>query len=374
MLEALIPYITAPEKTLIEDLPLIGPLKLQLFGPLVAVGVIVGWFRCLKYAKLKDLDEYLFRDYLFWLLVAAFTISHWVSVVFYFPHQIEEDPLVLIQIWNGLSSVGGFFGAFVGMMLYLRWYCGRLPNVGKQPVMVYADATIFGLLIGWCFGRMGCSIVHDHPGKVVPEGTFLAVGPWPDGSWRYDLGLVELMFAVSLMAFVYLFSNWKQWPPGRLTGLVAAAYAPFRFYLDSLRADEVARKVIATPDARYAGLTPAQWFTIAFFLAGLYLLFFRKPKDADFAYAKDSDRRKREEAEAQRVAGSGTAGKPAPAAEAEEEEDDDDDDDDSAPGPNGKAHADAADEPDEPDEPATAAEPAKADEPDEPDDGDPPKA
>lgn len=369
MLEALIPYITAPEKTLIEDLPLIGPLKLQLFGPLVAVGVIVGWFRCLKYAKLKDLDEYLFRDYLFWLLVAAFTISHWVSVVFYFPHQIEEDPLVLIQIWNGLSSVGGFFGAFVGMMLYLRWYCGRLPNVGKQPVMVYADATIFGLLIGWCFGRMGCSIVHDHPGKVVPEGTFLAVGPWPDGSWRYDLGLVELMFAVSLMAFVYLFSNWKQWPPGRLTGLVAAAYAPFRFYLDSLRADEVARKVIATPDARYAGLTPAQWFTIAFFLAGLYLLFFRKPKDADFAYAKDSDRRKREEAEAQRVAGSGTAGKPAPAAE--EEEEDDDDDDDSAPGPNGKAHADAADEPDEP---ATAAEPAKADEPDEPDDGDPPKA
>lgn len=374
MLEALIPYITAPEKTLIEDLPLIGPLKLQLFGPLVAVGVIVGWFRCLKYAKLKDLDEYLFRDYLFWLLVAAFTISHWVSVVFYFPHQIEEDPLVLIQIWNGLSSVGGFFGAFVGMMLYLRWYCGRLPNVGKQPVMVYADATIFGLLIGWCFGRMGCSIVHDHPGKVVPEGTFLAVGPWPDGSWRYDLGLVELMFAVSLMAFVYLFSNWKQWPPGRLTGLVAAAYAPFRFYLDSLRADEVARKVIATPDARYAGLTPAQWFTIAFFLAGLYLLFFRKPKDADFAYAKDSDRRKREEAEAQRVAGSGTAGKPAPAAEEEEEEEEEDDDDDSAPGPNGKAHADAADEPDEPDEPATAAEPAKADEPDEPDDGDPPKA
>ena len=46
-------------------------LKLQVFGPLVAVGVILGWYRCLKYAKLKDLDEYLFRDYLFWLLVAA---------------------------------------------------------------------------------------------------------------------------------------------------------------------------------------------------------------------------------------------------------------------------------------------------------------
>jgi phosphatidylglycerol:prolipoprotein diacylglycerol transferase len=341
MLEAFIPYIVAPEHTLIEDLPFIGPLKLQLFGPLVAIGVVVGWFRCLKYARIKDLDEYLFRDYLFWLLVAAFTISHWVSVIFYFPDKIQNDPLVLLQIWNGLSSVGGFFGAFVGMMLYLRWYCGRLPHVGKQPVMVYADATIFGLLAGWCFGRTGCSLVHDHPGKVVPEGTFLAVGPWPDGSWRYDLGLVELMFAVSLMAFVYFFTKWDKWPPGRLTGLVATAYAPFRFYLDSLRADEKAHRVISDPDLRYAGLTPAQWFTIAFLLAGLYLLFFRRPTDGDFAYAKDSDRRKREEAEAQKLADTEAAKKKAAA-------DEDDEDDDEAPGPNGKAHDDdaAADEDD----------------------------
>jgi phosphatidylglycerol:prolipoprotein diacylglycerol transferase len=338
MLEAFIPYITAPEHTLAKDVPLIGDLKLQFFGPLVAVGVILGWYRCLKYAKLKDLDEYLFRDYLFWLLVAAFTISHWVSVIFYFPDQIEKDPLVLLQIWNGLSSVGGFFGAFVGMMLYLRWYCGRLPHIGKQPVMVYADATIFGLLIGWCFGRLGCSLVHDHPGKVVPEGTFLAVGPWPDGTFRYDLGLVEFFFAVSLCSFVYLVTNWQKWPPGRLTGLVAAAYAPFRFYLDSLRADEPS-KVISTPDLRYAGLTTAQWFTIAFFLVGLWLLFGRRPTDSDFAYAKDSDRRKREEAEAQKAADA-DATKQAADAEADEEEDDDSNEE--APGPNGKAHDEPA--------------------------------
>ncbi len=302
MLEAFIPYITAPEYTLVDDLPLIGPLKLQLFGPLVATGVIIGWFRCLKYARLKDLDEYLFRDYLFWLLVSAFVISHWVSVIFYFPYQIEEDPLVLLQVWNGLSSVGGFFGAFVGMMVYLRIYCARQP-VGAQPVMVYADATIFGLLIGWCFGRTGCSLVHDHPGKIVPEGTFMAVGPWPDGTWRYDLGLVELIFAVSLMLFVYFVTRWDKWPPGRLVGLVATAYAPFRFFLDSLRADEVARGVISVPDERYAGLTPAQWFTIAFLLVGLWLLFVRKPKGNEFDYAKDSDRRKQEAEEAKRAAG-----------------------------------------------------------------------
>jgi phosphatidylglycerol:prolipoprotein diacylglycerol transferase len=305
MLEALIPYIEAPEKTLVENLPLIGPLKLQLFGPLVAVGVIIGWKRCLKYAKLKDIDEFLFRDYLFWMLVFAFVISHWVSVIFYFPHQVKEDPWVLIAIWNGLSSVGGFFGAFIGMTWYLKKH--------KQPIIVYADATIFGLLVGWCFGRAGCSIVHDHPGKVVPEGTFMAVGPWPDGTWRYDLGLLEFLFALTLMTAIYKLSKWQDKNPGWLVGVVVTAYAPFRFFLDFLRADEKARGVIPTPDLRYGGLTTAQWFCIAFLLAGLWLIFVRKPKPTDFAYAKNSDRLARER-EAEHKAKDAAGAKPDPSA------------------------------------------------------------
>jgi phosphatidylglycerol---prolipoprotein diacylglyceryl transferase len=294
MLEGLIPYITAPEKTLIEKLPLLGQLKLQVFGPLVAVGVILGWQRCLKYAKRKDMDEFLFRDYLFWMLVAAFLISHVVSVVFYFWDDWMREPILILQVWNGLSSVGGFFGAFVGMTWYLTKH--------KQPIIVYADATIYGLLLGWVFGRAGCALVHDHPGKVVPEGTFLAVGPWPDGTWRYDLGLLEFFFALTLMLVLYFAVDVHKKRPGWLVGVVTTAYAPFRFMLDFFRADEKARDVISTPDARYLGLTTAQWFTLAFLLAGLWLIFGRKPKPQDLQYAKDSERRAREAAAAQKDA------------------------------------------------------------------------
>ena len=287
MLEALIPYIKAPEHTLAHDVPIIGDLKLQVFGPLVAVGVVLGWKQCLKYAKVKDIDEFLFRDYLFWMLVTAFVVSHWVSVIFYFPDTVKKDPLVLLYIWNGLSSVGGFFGAFLGMTWYLKKH--------KQPIIVYADATIFGLVLGWCFGRLGCSLVHDHPGKIVPEGTFMAVGPWPDGTWRYDLGLLEFLFAVCLMTFIYGFSKWQTRRPGWIVGLVVTAYAPFRFMLDFLRADDPG-KVIQTPDIRYAGLTTAQWFCVAFLMAGLWLMFFRKARPDDLKYAKDSERVAREAA------------------------------------------------------------------------------
>jgi phosphatidylglycerol:prolipoprotein diacylglycerol transferase len=289
MLEALIPYVKFPEYTLARNVPIIHDLKLQIFGPLVAVGVVLGWKQCLRYAKLKDMDEFLFRDYLFWMLVTAFVVSHWVSVIFYFPDQIRQDPLVLLYIWNGLSSVGGFFGAFLGMTWYLKKH--------KQPIIVYADATIFGLVLGWCFGRLGCSLVHDHPGKVVPEGTFMAVGPWPDGTWRYDLGLIEFLFAVCVMTFIYGFSKWRTRRPGWIVGFVVTAYAPFRFMLDFLRADDPG-KVISTPDVRYAGLTTAQWFCVAFLMAGLWLMFFRKPRPDDLKYAKDSERVAREAAAA----------------------------------------------------------------------------
>ncbi len=278
MLQALIPYITAPEKTLIDHVPFIGPLKLQVFGPLVAIGVILGWYRGLHFARKKGMDEWLVRDYMWWQLVIAFVMAHWVSVIFYFPEQVKEDPWVLLAVWNGLSSVGGFFGGLIGAAWFTRKH--------KQPLIPYLDLSVYGLLLGWVFGRMGCSLVHDHPGKIVDDTFALAVGPWPDGTWRYDLGLYEWAFAVVLTGYVHLVAKPWTWRPGRLLGLVVTLYAPFRFGLDFLRADAAARGVISTPDVRYAGLTTAQWFTVAFFIGGLYLLFFRKPRPEDERYAR----------------------------------------------------------------------------------------
>jgi phosphatidylglycerol:prolipoprotein diacylglycerol transferase len=278
MLEALIPYIKAPEKTLIENVPLIGPLKLQLFGPLVAIGVVLGWHRGLAWARNKGMDEWFVRDYMWWQILIAFAFGHWVSVIFYFPEQVKDNPWVLVAFWNGLSSVGGFFGGVAAMIVYLKRH--------KQPILPYLDLSLYGLMLGWCFGRAGCAIVHDHPGQVVDETFLLAVGPWPDGSWRYDLGLYEFFFAVTLTILVHRVLPVTTWAPGRLAGLVVVAYTPFRFGLDFLRATEAARGVTGSPDLRYGGLTTAQWFTIGFFLAGIWLLFLRKPRASDLEWKR----------------------------------------------------------------------------------------
>lgn len=290
MLEALIPYIQMPEKELFRDLPLLGTLRLQVFGPLVAVGVILGYHRCLAFAKKKDIDEFIARDLMFWVLVTGFVISHWVSVLFYFPEKVEENPIVLLTIWNGLSSVGGFFGALVGFFFYLRKM--------KQPYLIYADMLVFGLLVGFTIGRLGCTLVHDHPGVEVDPSHPLAVGPWPGtGVYRFDNGLLEFLYLVPIVLFVHLIYRWKDARPGRLAGLVCLLYAPFRFTLDFMR----------TGDKLYLGLTTAHYATLALFAIGIYLAFLRRPQPEDLEWAKDSERIARERAESEaRKAGAAT--------------------------------------------------------------------
>lgn len=299
-----IPYVVAPEKTIDfgREIPLLGDhLTLGVFGVLVALGVLLGIQASIRlFIQHKDLDEWMFRDQVFWVLVFGFVVSHWYSVLFYFPDKVAENPWILLMIWNGLSSVGGFLGAFIGM----NWFLRR----EKQPILIYADANMFGLLLGMCFGRLSCALVHDHPGKIVEPGTFMAVGPWPcrcpEGRalpeccsaaqelWRWDLGLLEFLVILALTLFVYFVWDWRKAHPGRLTGLVALIYGPTRFFLDFLRETEAGRGV-AEPDARYFGLTPAQYLSIGIFAAGVWLLFLRKPKPEDLEYARDSERKAR---------------------------------------------------------------------------------
>jgi len=209
---------------------------------------------------------------MFWVLVTGFVISHWVSVLFYFPEDVAANPLVLVMIWNGLSSVGGFFGALVGMF----WYLHRQ----KQPILVYADMLIYGLLVGFTMGRLGCSLVHDHPGSVVDASHVLAVGPWPDGQYRLDLGLLEFLYLVPVTLFIHYVFDWVKARPGKLVGTVCLLYAPYRFLLDTMR----------EKDKLYLGLTTAHYATLIILSIGLYLVFIRKSKPEDFNWAKDSER------------------------------------------------------------------------------------
>ena len=203
-----------------------------------------------------------------WLVPAVFIGAHLASVFLYYPSSVIKHPAILLRFWDGLSSFGGILGG-----LFVAWLFFRKLGILKRH---YAQALLFGAVVGLLVGRLGCAVTHDHPGKVTSSP--IAVQGWPtedapkrtlgfytDGPRRHDLGLYEFLFLIPLTAALYALRRVEPFEHFHIV-LVLVLYTPVRFCLDFLR---VAERL-------YFGLTPGQYFCIAFFVVALLLAFCRR--------------------------------------------------------------------------------------------------
>lgn len=238
----------------------VGPIAVYPFGPLVAAGVLVGSFLGVRRAERRGLSRAGLESFATYILIFGFVLSHVFDVLMYRPRDVLREPWILLELWNGISSYGGFLGCIIGAFVW-SW-------VKKEPILPYGDQVAAVFPVGWIFGRAGCATAHDHVGRLsdspfavaFPDGLYLPAGP------RFDLGLLELFFTIPIAATVLWYAR-KPRRAGAITGLLCVLYAPIRFPLDALRATD-----ISGADARYAGLTPAQWLSIGLLVTGVLLL------------------------------------------------------------------------------------------------------
>jgi phosphatidylglycerol:prolipoprotein diacylglycerol transferase len=242
---AVIPYIQQPTLHL-------GPITIHAFGVLVALAMIVGMRVVRQRATAGGLDGALADRMVTWILLGGFAGAHLVDRLIYFPRETLQEPWRLLKFWEGLSSFGGFLGAVVGAVLFFR-----RVDVGDKR-WPYLDCVAYGFPFGWIFGRLGCSVAFDHPGR---ETTFFLSEVYTDQRVRHNLGLDEAIYTVPLAALFYVLGR-KPRRPGFFVGLLPLLYAPVRFSFDFLR-------VI---DVRYLGLTPGQWGAVGLLLVGVVIL------------------------------------------------------------------------------------------------------
>jgi phosphatidylglycerol:prolipoprotein diacylglycerol transferase len=236
--------------------PHLGPF--HAFGALVAAAVLFGTHVLQKRATHERLDPELASRQVFWVLVSGFIGAHLVHSLVYFPSETLEDPISILKVWEGISSFGGFLGAVVGLVLFSRRDEFRALSMTVR--WRYIDVVAYAFVMGWAFGRAGCTVAFDHPGSVT---TFFLGFTDKAGDVRHNLGLYEALYFVPLMGLFWLLGRKvRRFGPGFFAGLVPVLYAPFRFSIDFLR----------HVDVRYGGLTPAQWGCFAVFGAGLFVM------------------------------------------------------------------------------------------------------
>lgn len=249
---ALIPYFELPTLHL-------GPFTIQAFGIFAALGVYLAVRVAASAAGKRGLDPKPVVDYAVWGVLAGVVVGHLVHLFLYHPEELRQ-PIRILQFWEGLSSFGGLLGGVVAAAVFFRARGLRFHD--------YADAFALGVAPGWGVARIGCFVVHDHPGVLTDFPLAVA---FPGGA-RHDLGLYDaiVLFAI---AGVLAWLARRRLLEGRLMAVLAVLYGVSRFLLDFLRASDV-----AYPDARYYGLTPAQYF--CFLLLGYAAWLFRSGRGA----------------------------------------------------------------------------------------------
>jgi len=258
-----LPFIAAPELDL--------GIPIQPFGVIVAAGVLIGAEIMRRYSLRYGMDDDDLRGLTMWVIVTGFLGAHWLDILWYEQDRLAaEGPILMLKVWDGISSYGGFVGGGLGYAFYVWWK--RLT-----PTLI-ADVTIVGLLPAFSIGRIGCTLVHDHIGRATdfvlgvdyPRSALAARGllaefPGAEAVTRaHNLAMYELAYLIPVNVLVlYLaFQRKRRLPAGLITVLTGFLYAPVRFFLEFWR--------LNTSDPRYVGLTFAQWASILFFVAAGY--------------------------------------------------------------------------------------------------------
>jgi len=256
-----IPYITIPEIPILPGFGSFNAITIKPFGMLVATGVYSGWLLAVRQAKRLGFDIEQFNSFVTWVVTCGFIGGHVFDVILYHPQKLFgaasflDGLFELLALWRSLSSFGGFMGAVVGAFLWKARY-------GIKNALLYCDTLGSAFPLGWLFGRTGCSVAHDHPGRR--SDAWYAV-QYPDGG-RFDLGLYEMILTLPLVA-AFLFFMKKPRAEGFYLALMCIYYAPMRFLLDFFRATDVREA-----DPRHLGLTPAQWLCSGLLVIGIVML------------------------------------------------------------------------------------------------------
>jgi phosphatidylglycerol:prolipoprotein diacylglycerol transferase len=256
----MIPYFELPHLSL--------PLgqKIDIFGVLSAAGVVTGATLANRQArKYWPGNDLAIEGGVTWMVMFGLFGGHWMHLFAYHPELLDaRDPWYFLRFWDGLSSMGGVLGALVGIFVYFR----RI----KTPILPFVDALALGAAPGWAIARIGCFLVHDHPGTRTdfPLAVDFPVAAF--GGPRHDLGLYD-MFALAIISGILWAFSTRRPREGRIMGLLAVLYSTQRFFTDFLRASD-----LSFVDRRYFGLTPAQYVVMGLFLTGVWLLTRKAPE------------------------------------------------------------------------------------------------
>jgi phosphatidylglycerol:prolipoprotein diacylglycerol transferase len=233
----------------------VGAIAVPSFWMMAFLGFFVGLLVIRRTMQERGYDVRLAYDLVLWAYVGG-----WIGArLFVIPsgwNYFVEDPIAFLLSSSGWVWYGGLIGGTVGV---LWWAHGA-----GIPLAVAGDITAPGLAIGLAVGRIGCQLAGDGDYGVattLPWGMSYPDGVVPTTERVHPTPIYEMVLYAAI--FVAL---WRQrhrgLPPGHLLGQYLVYSGVARFAIEFLRRNP----------RWIAGLTTAQWFSVASVGLGVWLM------------------------------------------------------------------------------------------------------
>jgi len=246
-----------------------GKLTIYSHGLLSVIGFLVAafliWFLASKEKLLSEKRIDLF-DFLIWLIIFGILGARLLYVILYYKQF--SSFWEVFTLWNGgLVSFGGILAA----LAFGIWYLARK----KQNVWVWLDVGILGFLAGWFFGRIGCFLAGDIPGKEImthfaSKLSFLGQPP------THPVPLYEALLVLVLFIVIWLIYRKKILGDGWIFLIGFLGYFLGRFIIDFWRMENVV--VLGLTWGQIGSLI----FLVAIFIFGiLKMKYFNKVKSKE---------------------------------------------------------------------------------------------
>ncbi|PIW37025.1 MAG: prolipoprotein diacylglyceryl transferase [Candidatus Kerfeldbacteria bacterium CG15_BIG_FIL_POST_REV_8_21_14_020_45_12] len=246
----------------------VGPVPINVWGLLVAAGILAGLMVAVKETKRRGLNVESLLDLTFWSVLMAL-IGARLFFVLTELGRYTDDPIGVFRIWEGGMSInGGFIGAVIAAIVFSK--------IRHLSFFEYAEVAVFGLPVGLMIGRLGCALIFDHPGKIT---NFFLGQNYSDGIARHNHGLyLSINGAIMALIFFTLHKQKPDRPTGFYTAFFLIWYGSVRIFLDFFRAYDIP----GYTDARFFSLTGAQYVGVVMIVLGLGVWYRVTQKKTDY--------------------------------------------------------------------------------------------
>jgi phosphatidylglycerol:prolipoprotein diacylglycerol transferase len=243
----------------------LGFFQLRWYSLAYLVGIILGWWYLLRLlaAPGAPMARRHADDMVFYATLGVILGGRLGYVLFYRPLYYLENPLEILQLWDGGMS---FHGGVIGVSLGILWMARR-HGLDWLRIHDYVACCIpFGLFLG----RLANFVNAELWGRAT-DVPWAMIFPTGGEIPRHPSQLYEAALEGVLLFLVLWYMFWRtraRYQPGKLVGAFILVYGLSRFVVEFFReADGHLMEF-----ARVTGLHMGQWLSLPMILGGLYLV------------------------------------------------------------------------------------------------------